>query len=262
MGKILRLSESELISLIERIISEDKNIKKFSDDVAELIINKLTTKNDEEGDEDGLPPGEPVDDSENEGPPIDPDEPSSPVSFLDMTIKVIKNLEGGYYNPAWHYASEMGNSGETMFGLDRKHGGDTVVNSPAGKEFWKIIDKNKTKEVWKRYHRGGKFEDELTTLAAKVMEPVFYRNLNNNFNESEKKIILNHKGLIFNFIYASWNGQGWFERFANTFKTKLAKGVTNPNELNQAVIDHRKNSSSGVIKKGGRKIDSIKDQFV
>jgi len=148
-----------------------------------------------------------------------------------------------------------------MFGLDRKHGGDTIVKSAAGKQFWGLIDKNKTKEVWKRYYRGGNLEDQLTRLAAQVMKPVFERNMNDNFNEEEKKIIFSHKGLLFHFIYASWNGQGWFQKFAKFLKEKIKQGITSPSVLFDQSIQKRKDSSSAIIKKGGRQIESMRSQL-
>ena len=38
-------------------------------------------------------------------------------------------------------------SGETMFGLDRLQGKQEATAT--GRQFWSLIDKNKTKEVWK-----------------------------------------------------------------------------------------------------------------
>jgi hypothetical protein len=70
------------------------------------------------------------------------------VDFKEMTKMVIDKLEGGYYNPKWHYKPQMGRSGETMFGIDRIHGGRLNTSEP-GVEFWSIIDKNKNSKVWK-----------------------------------------------------------------------------------------------------------------
>lgn len=85
--------------------------------------------------------------------------------------------------------------------------------------------------------------------------------MNDNFDEKQKKIIMSHKPLLFNFIYASWNGQGWFKRFANVFKKKLEEGVTSPMELHKAVTDARKSSATLVIKKGGKQIEAMTNQL-
>ena len=49
-----------------------------------------------------------------------------PKIFNDSTKLVIDQLEGGYFNPAWHNVGDprYSTSGETMFGLDRHAGFD------------------------------------------------------------------------------------------------------------------------------------------
>ena len=61
------------------------------------------------------------------------------------------------------------NSGETMFGLDRKAGSIETIK-PEGVEFFKIIDDDKKKlgmaefcKKWKYNYRGGDKEDILKT---------------------------------------------------------------------------------------------------
>ena len=83
--------------------------------------------------------------------------------FSEMTKMVIDKIEGGYYNPEWHRKSAMGRSGETMFGIDRVHGGRLNTSAP-GVEFWSIIDKNKSPEVWKHGYRGGNLQEQLTNF--------------------------------------------------------------------------------------------------
>jgi hypothetical protein len=58
---------------------------------------------------------------------------------------------------------------------------------------------------------------------------------------------------MFHFIYATWNGAGWFRKFANSFEEQLKKGVTDPNVLFNKVIEDRKNSG-GII---GNKADEV-----
>ena len=61
------------------------------------------------------------------------------------TDLIINNLEGGYYHPDMKAnlrgGERMGNSGETMFGLDRVHGG-SLNSSENGVKFWQIVDNN------------------------------------------------------------------------------------------------------------------------
>ena len=61
-----------------------------------------------------------------------------------VTKKVIDEFEGGYWNPkCGHQTKGMGKSTETMFGLDRYNG--NIESTPDGKEFFRIIDNEKTK---------------------------------------------------------------------------------------------------------------------
>jgi peptidoglycan hydrolase-like protein with peptidoglycan-binding domain len=182
--------------------------------------------------------------------------PSVPVDFKSATMKVINKFEGGYYNPKWHKSSGMGDSGETMFGLDRKHGVNEYY-SPAAKKFWSIIDKNKTRNLWKHYYRGGALEPQLTELAAEIMQTPFNRNMNNFFTPEAKKIVQGDYNLTFNFIYATWNGSGWFEKFAKTINKAVKEGITDPKQLIKIAIKKRLNSGNQIITKTGRKMSEV-----
>ncbi len=181
---------------------------------------------------------------------------SGPVDFKDATIKVINKFEGGYYNPRWHKSSGMGDSGETMFGIDRKHGIDENY-SPAAKKFWTLIDKNKSRKVWKHYHRGGELETQLTELAAEIMQSPFRRNMNDFFTPQAKKIVENDYNLTFNFIYATWNGSLWFKRFASVINEAVSDGITDPRKLIKMAIKKRLNSGNKIIIKTGRKMSEV-----
>ena len=76
--------------------------------------------------------------------------------FYALADLIISNIEGGYYSPIQHKSAAMMDSGETMFGMGRKHGGDDINNSEAGKKFWAIIDQNSSAWAWN--FKGGKFE--------------------------------------------------------------------------------------------------------
>ena len=178
------------------------------------------------------------------------------VDFAKVTKQVVDKLEGGYYNPKWHFSSGMGKSGETMFGIDRKWGGN-LNTSPAGIEFWNLIDKNKNKDTWKHYYRGGQLEPELLDLVVKIMEP-HYNNLSNKYLIPESKTIVeSDERLLFHFIYASWNGSGWFKKFATEFNKSVEKGITDPDELLEVAINSRINSGNSIIARGGKKIESF-----
>jgi hypothetical protein len=188
---------------------------------------------------------------------------SIPSDFRGMTELVVDKFEGGYYNPQWHKKSAMGDSGETMFGIDRKYG-SYLEDTPEGSEFWELVDDNKTgtdddgdgKKLvrWGHGHDGGRIRSKLLDLVSKMMERQYESNLNNNFNSKEKEIIENDKGLKFNFFYATWNGSGFFKNFAKEIKKAIADGVTSPEELKKVAIKARRNSK---VSKSASKMASI-----
>ena len=169
-------------------------------------------------------------------------------NFKEITKLVINKIEGGYYNPKWHYKRAMGDSGETMFGIDRKHGG-TINTSGPGIEFWKMIDDNKTQGVWKHGYRGGNLESTLTDLAARIMEPVYERNSERYLSPEARKVVESDNALLFHFIYASWNGPGFFKKFAEKINEEVKKNKT-PEQLRQVALNSRKESAvSGSVGK-------------
>lgn len=168
--------------------------------------------------------------------------------FSEMTKMVIDKIEGGYYNPEWHRKSAMGRSGETMFGIDRVHGGRLNTSSP-GVEFWSIIDKNKSPEVWKHGYRGGNLQEQLTNLVVQIMEPHYKELCEKYLDEESRKIVDSDKGLTFNFIYAGWNGSGFFQRFANDINDAVKQGKTDPKELQEVALNSRRGTSLGSTSK-------------
>jgi predicted nucleotidyltransferase len=182
--------------------------------------------------------------------------PSGSVDFRQITRNVINNLEGGYYNPNWHSTKGMGRSGETMFGIDRRHGGKYNTSAP-GIKFWSIIDKNKNPKTWKYNYRGGSLEGELTDLVVDIIQP-FYNEFKDRYLSPEaKKIVDSDSRLTFHFAYAVWNGPGWFRKFARVINKSVEKGQTNPNILAKTAIRSRVDSGNSLIAKGGRKIDDV-----
>jgi hypothetical protein len=181
---------------------------------------------------------------------------SGSVDFRQITRSVINNLEGGYYNPNWHITKGMGRSGETMFGIDRRHGGK-YNTSPAGIKFWSIIDKNKTPQTWKYNYRGGQLEGELTDLVVDIIQP-FYNEFKDRYLSPEaKKLVDSDSRLTFHFAYAVWNGPGWFKKFAKVINRAVENGEANPDVLSKKAIRSRVDSGNSLIAKGGRKIDDV-----
>lgn len=188
-------------------------------------------------------------------------------TFTEITNKIIDNIEGGYYHPSFKikgaknrngkYMSPasfapMGDSGETMFGLDRKHGG-TLNTSPDGIKFWSIIDNAQRNEGrWAYSYRGGQYEQTLRNLVSKILYDKYKKNSEKYLSPKSKKIVESNKKLLFQFAYATWNGTGYFQKFANSFNREVEKGVTDPLDLYDTIVAARQASGQG-----GRKIAKI-----
>jgi hypothetical protein len=152
----------------------------------------------------------------------------------------------------------MGDSGETMFGMDRKYGKD-FAKSAAGVEFWGIIDDADAKNKWKWNYKGGNLEPRLKELVSKMIKPVFDSLSNRYLSKEAQQIVKNNPKLTFNFAYATWNGPGWFQKFAKKVNDAVKDGVTDPEELAKVAIDARLNSGNSIIAQGGKKVSKVMD---
>ena len=205
--------------------------------------------------------------------------------FNEVTQVVIDKLEGGYFHPdmrtknpgkfgAYH------RSGETMFGLDRHAGHDLFYSTPRktkdvlenlkyiyggnytyknqdAKEFWGIIDKANARKNWAWLYRGGSNEKRLKELTAKIMQPKYESLANKYLSEKSKKLVESDPRILFHFIYAVWNGPGWFQKFAQKFNDAVEKGTVNKDKLLEVALNSRINSGNSLISDGGKKIKNF-----
>lgn len=188
----------------------------------------------------------------------------------NVTKKVIDEFEGGYWNH-WQcknhpYSSMYNNSGETLFGLDRKAG--NIENlSPEGKEFFKIIDDEKKKlgmsnfcKKWTYNYRGGELEERLKDLASKIMFSEYEKNMSNYVKDPEtKKRIENNEGLLLHMAYATWNGPGNFNKFAKKIDTAVKEGKSD-DELIEIAKNSRTNTFGGSWANATAKVNSLIDK--
>lgn len=190
----------------------------------------------------------------------------SSLKFRDAVDTITNKLEGGYFHPYMKAANQskfawMGDSGETMFGMDRKHGRQES-NSSAGVEFWRLIDAEDAKSNWKYGYAledNPTLRDKLLDLVAQIMEPHFLDFSDRYLSDEAKSIIMSDPKLYFNFAYATYQGSGWFQKFAKKFNKKIEDGVTNIDELRDYVLQIRKESGNNIISGSGNKIDKIFD---
>jgi hypothetical protein len=189
----------------------------------------------------------------------------APSNFGKAVDRIIDEFEGGYYHPDMLKDgrikdSRYGGSGETMFGMDRQAGKQELTS--AGKEFWDIIDKENARSNWKYNYMlkdNPALAGRLKGLIVQIMEPLFKRNMEKFLTPEAKEIVMNNPKLYFNFVYATYNGEGWFNKFAKIINNEVANGNTNPESLVDIDIMNRKNSGNSLIAQGARKLDKIID---
>jgi hypothetical protein len=191
-------------------------------------------------------------------------------NWMDVTLKVINNFEGGYWN-YWEcknhpYTAMFNNSGETLFGLDRKAGAIEQMG-PEGKEFFAIVDAEKKKlgmdafcKKWTWGYKGGDLEEKLKQLASKIMFNAYEKNMKTFMKDPEtKKRIESNKGLLLHMSYGCWNGPAFFKSFAKSLEEGVKAGKSDK-ELVQIAKDSRTKKLTGAWAKGTIKVNNMIDK--
>lgn len=185
--------------------------------------------------------------------------------FNTMAMLVIDKLEGGYYHPDMLKDGRVkdpryANSGETMFGIDRKAGGK-INDTTAGKAFWKIIDEANARKLWKWNFKGGNLAPVLKKYVAEIILPEYEKLAKLYLSEKAKEVVGNDSRLLFHFIYATWNGSGWFKKFASDINKAIDNGVKDSDKLTQVALNSRTKEGlkpgsqpNSLVAQGGNKI--------
>ena len=161
------------------------------------------------------------------------------------TNVVIDNFEGGYYHPNMKSklkgGENMGDSGETMFGIDFKHGG-SLGESDFAKEvhaFFEPYNSNANaygdKANGKKYASAAQGE-RWRQMVADLMLALFRRHFSNYLSSAAQSKLLNDKSLFLEMWYATWNGETHFKNMANIFNN--AASLT-PQEINNKLLTYR-----------------------
>jgi peptidoglycan hydrolase-like protein with peptidoglycan-binding domain len=180
-----------------------------------------------------------------------------------MVNLVIDKLEGGYYHPDMLQDGRIrdgryGGSGETMFGLDRKAGNNEAT--PEGREFWAYVDGFNPRSNWTHNYMAREnpaLANKLRELAGNYIKPYYGKFMNSYLSPESAAIVNNYAPLTFNFIYATWNGEGWFKRFANALNKSVASGNTDPKLLNDLVNELRSGSGNSLISQGAPIVTNV-----
>jgi len=189
--------------------------------------------------------------------------------FIHILKIVIDNFEGGYYHPQMLTDGRLKisdpeilklyqRSGETMLGLDRKNGGN-LNTSAEGKAFWKVVDANS--KNWGFNYLGGKLNSVLKELLAQIMYRQFMYLWNKYLSTKLQKIISKDARLVLHFAYATWNGEGFFKFYTQSFENAVNKGVRDSNKLAIIAIQDRINSKSKTIRISGKKMQKLFDKM-
>lgn len=171
--------------------------------------------------------------------------------FSPLTAVVIDNFEGGYYHPDMlknfkpSDQAKLKASGETMFGLDRKAGAQLSVY-PEWKVFWDRVDAERAANpaTWKYNSRGGAAGPALKVLCADIMYQWFSSLVHKYITVGANTAIGNDDRLVIHFSYASWNGEGWFKKFANALNTAIQKFPGDKENIFKSAIKARTEATS------------------
>jgi peptidoglycan hydrolase-like protein with peptidoglycan-binding domain len=183
--------------------------------------------------------------------------------FPSIINTIIDNLEGGYYNPDMLRDgrvtdSRYGASGETMFGIDRKTGPES--NTPAGQKFWALIDSQPDKANWRNEYMAKdkpELNNQLRQLVAEMMKPFFEKYTKDYLSPESAAIVSKDPALTFHFVYATFNGSGWFQKFARLINNAVTSGNTDPKSLLALAMQDRVATSSSLMNQVGAKVAKI-----
>jgi len=198
---------------------------------------------------------------------------TSPEEIREMVKVIVSYIEGGYYHPKMKEKNPekfklFGSSTETLFGIDRINGG--WENTTAGKEFFSLLDAENASEKWEYMYDlddNPTLKNKLIDLSAEMIGQKNESNKSRFFTPQARKIVNGDAGLTFNFLYATYNGEGWFQKFAREINEAVEQGTTDPKELLKIAIDTRKQWTSNkphvttLIRRTGDKVMGALQKF-
>ena len=193
------------------------------------------------------------------------------MTHADLVYKIIDNIEGGYYHPDMKSKLKngdvMGNSGETMYGLDRKNGAPGVTTATnSGVKFWQLVDRYYSShhgdtKYWNDKAEGKKSDipasvgAQLKPLAADIIEYLFQKNLP-KLSAGAQQLVLRDPALTLQFLYATYNGSGNFQKFADVMNAAYSNGERSAQAFWNLVQAARR-AKGGLFAIGADKLDKI-----
>lgn len=187
---------------------------------------------------------------------------------------IIDNIEGGYYHPDMKAKLKNGermlDSGETMYGIDRKAGAPGfTTGTQSAVEFWQIID-----QVFGSHHSDtGYYGDKadgtkkvsadvglrLKPLAADMIIKQFEKNIQ-FLSDGARRMVYANPRLMLQFLYATYNGSGNFQLFADVMNAAYANGERSA-EAFWDLIQAKRRAKGGHFAEGADKLEGVAAQL-
>lgn len=173
------------------------------------------------------------------------------VKTFDETVNdVIVYLEGRYCGGGYKCGDDKrkpAKSGETLWGLDRKNHNPKQTNT-LDNAFWAEVDKVKNSRWGQKFPAPSQVDPALFAQYTKIIKNDFDKFFKTYVtNEDLKKVILSDGRLMFNMIYAVYNGAGWFRGFAKLLTSAWNKGTTTADGLNTVFVNERVYGGGNVV---------------
>jgi len=137
----------------------------------------------------------------------------------------------------------------------------TTINQPEDNAEWEMSNITDNIGIGYMLKDNPTLDKKLRKLAGDIMKPFFIKFSKSHLSPEAADIISKDAALTFNFGYATWNGEGWFQKFAKTINAAVASGDKDPKSLLQIVIDRRSNSGNSLIAQGGPKVAKVANRI-
>ena len=188
---------------------------------------------------------------------------------LTLTNAIIDNIEGGYYHPDMksnlRNGDRLGDSGETMFGIDRRAGAPQFTTKTTDAvAFWNLVDQYYGTHHSDAAYYGDKADGrrvpanvgiQLRHYVSEMIEDA-YDDWNDYLSDGAKRIVENDPRLMLQFWYAVWNGPGNFQKFANLVNAAYSNGERSALAF-WNLIQNARRSRGGLFAEGADKLDAI-----
>ena len=172
--------------------------------------------------------------------------------FEEVLALVIDNLEGAYSKGGLDAGSA--NSGETLWGLDRKNHTGTYDTA-----FWQLVDRE-DKSRWNNNTYPKPKDKPVLYDSYKTIIKADYDSFKKLYlkNTEIANLIESDGRLYFNMIYAVYNGQGWFKGFSKVLEDAYLSGKTTSDALVEEIVNERVAGGATAFRNiGGNNLNTV-----